>query len=141
MSLHLGSPQMPVCLAFTTTLQAPPRHPPSECHPSGEKASKLKPEQREGREPGSRVHLSSGLTGVTASRVQSSSRVDAEGRHVPDPGFTQISATGILMVDPGCCSCCSVTQSCPILCDPMDCSTSGFPVLHRLLEFVQTHIH
>ena len=25
---------------------------------------------------------------------------------------------------------CSVAQSCPILCDPMDCSTPGFPVLH-----------
>ena len=23
----------------------------------------------------------------------------------------------------------------------MDCSTPGFPVLHRLLEFVQTHVH
>ena len=30
---------------------------------------------------------------------------------------------------------CSVTQSCPALCDPMDCSTPGFPVLHYLLEF------
>ena len=27
-------------------------------------------------------------------------------------------------------SCCSVAQSCPTLCDPMDCSTTGFPVLH-----------
>ena len=29
----------------------------------------------------------------------------------------------------------SVTQSCPTLCDPMDCSMLGFPVLHYLLEF------
>ena len=34
----------------------------------------------------------------------------------------------------------SVAQSCPTLCDPMDCSTSGFPVLYYLLEFVQTHV-
>ena len=27
------------------------------------------------------------------------------------------------------------------LCDPMDCSTPGFPVLHHLLEFAQTHVH
>ena len=33
-------------------------------------------------------------------------------------------------------SCCSVTQLCPTLCDPMDCSTPGFPVLHCLPEFV-----
>ena len=26
--------------------------------------------------------------------------------------------------------CCSFAKSCPTLCDPMDCSTSGFPVLH-----------
>ena len=29
----------------------------------------------------------------------------------------------------------------PTLCDPMDCSTPGFPVLHYLLEFAQTHVH
>ena len=41
-----------------------------------------------------------------------------------------------------CChSCCSVTQSCPTLCDPMNCSTPGFPVLHYLPEFAQTHVH
>ena len=27
------------------------------------------------------------------------------------------------------------------LCNPMDCSTPGFPVLHRLPEFAQTHVH
>ena len=35
----------------------------------------------------------------------------------------------------------SVTQSCPTLCDPMNCSTPGLPVHHQLLEFTQTHIH
>ena len=34
-----------------------------------------------------------------------------------------------------------VTQSCPTLCDPMDCSTSGFPVHHQLPEFTQTPVH
>ena len=34
-----------------------------------------------------------------------------------------------------------VTQSCPTLCDPMDCSTPGLPVHHQLLEFTQTHVH
>ena len=33
--------------------------------------------------------------------------------------------------------CCSVSQSCPTLCDPMDCSTPGSPVLHYLSEFVK----
>ena len=35
----------------------------------------------------------------------------------------------------------SVTQSCPTLCDPMNCSTPGLPVHHQLPEFIQTHIH
>ena len=35
----------------------------------------------------------------------------------------------------------SVTQLCPILCDPMNCSTPGLPVLHKLPEFTQTHVH
>ena len=34
-----------------------------------------------------------------------------------------------------------VTQSCPTLCDPMDCSTPGLPVHHQLPEFTQTHVH
>ena len=37
--------------------------------------------------------------------------------------------------------CCSVAKSCLTLYVPMDCSTSGFPVLHYLLELVHTHIH
>ena len=35
----------------------------------------------------------------------------------------------------------SVTQSCPTLCYPMDCSMTGFCVHHQLLEFAQTHVH
>ena len=35
----------------------------------------------------------------------------------------------------------SVTQLCPILCNPMDCRTPGFPVHHQLLELIQTHVH
>jgi len=35
----------------------------------------------------------------------------------------------------------SVTQSCPTLCDPMNCSTPGLPVHPQLPEFTQTHVH
>ena len=38
-------------------------------------------------------------------------------------------------------SCCPVTMSCPTLCELMDCSMPGFPILHYLLEFAQTHVH
>ena len=37
--------------------------------------------------------------------------------------------------------CCLVTKLCLTLCDPMDCSTSGFPVLHYLPEFAQSIVH
>ena len=33
----------------------------------------------------------------------------------------------------------SVAQSCPTLCDPMDCSTPGFPVRHQPPELAQTY--
>ena len=60
-------------------------------------------------------------------------------------------ASGILIVRLlGCFSEChfkenqgsvsSVAQSCPTLCDPMDCSTPGFPVHDQLLELAQTHV-
>ena len=39
------------------------------------------------------------------------------------------------------CCCCSVAQSCLTLCNPVDCSTPGFPVLYHLPEFAKIHIH
>ena len=35
----------------------------------------------------------------------------------------------------------SVAQVCPIVCDPMDCSTPGFSVHHQLPDLAQTHVH
>ena len=35
----------------------------------------------------------------------------------------------------------SVAQSCPTLCNPIDCSMPGLPVHHQLPEFTQTHVH
>ena len=35
----------------------------------------------------------------------------------------------------------SVAQSCPTLCDPMNCSMPGLPVHHQLPEFTQTHVY
>ena len=43
-----------------------------------------------------------------------------------------------------CDNCCSVAQLCLTLCNPMDCSTLGFPVCkmaYHLLELAQTHVH
>ena len=38
-------------------------------------------------------------------------------------------------------SCCSVTKSYSTVCNPMNCRTLGFPVLHCLPEFAKTHVH
>ena len=35
----------------------------------------------------------------------------------------------------------SVAQSCPALCNPINCSMPGLPVHHQLLGFTQTHVH
>ena len=35
----------------------------------------------------------------------------------------------------------SFAQSCPTLCDPMNCSMPSLPVHHQLPEFTQTHFH
>ena len=37
--------------------------------------------------------------------------------------------------------CCSVAQLCLTLCNPVNCSMPGLPVLHYLPEFAQTHAH
>ena len=39
------------------------------------------------------------------------------------------------------CHCCSVTKSRLTLCDPIECSTPGFLVLHYLPEYAHTHVH
>ena len=51
-------------------------------------------------------------------------------------GNIELQRTGISSVQFS-----SVAQSCPILCDPMNCSTPGLPVHHQLPEFTQTHVH
>ena len=43
--------------------------------------------------------------------------------------------------DLGYCFRCLVAKSCSTLCDPMDCSMPGSPVLHYLPEFAQIHVH
>ena len=60
--------------------------------------------------------------------------------------------TCICMAEPLCYSpktittllighCCSVAQSCPTLCNPMGCSTPGFPVLRQLPDLSPIHVH
>ena len=63
----------------------------------------------------------------------------------PAPPGPQLSRPEKEQAEPkapgGLSYCCSVAQSCLTLCDPMDCSTAGFSVLHHFPELAQTHIH
>ena len=74
----------------------------------------------------------------------------------PAKGLGSVSGQGIKILQAAQCGrswgggwslveefscCCSVAQLCLTLCDPMDCSTPGFPVLHHLLEIAQTNVH
>ena len=52
------------------------------------------------------------------------------------PHWRLSSLSWVILQDWNFC-CCSIAQSCPTLCDSMDCSTSGFPVLCHLLELVK----
>ena len=57
----------------------------------------------------------------------------------PGPDFYALACNNLLLESPSEFS--SDVQSCLTLCDPMDCSTPGFPVHHQLPELAQTHVH
>ena len=56
-------------------------------------------------------------------------------------GFQDYTKSSVVYGFKPLCCCCSVTQSCPNLCDPMDCSTPGLPVPYHRPEFAQVHVH
>ena len=65
--------------------------------------------------------------------------LQGESLHHPGPRGTGCWLEPQTVLQTGCC--CLVAQSCLTLCNPIDCSTPGFPVLHQLREFAQTHVH
>ena len=63
-------------------------------------------------------------------------------RHCASPCSTIVSEENLRYCHDLKITCCySDTKLCPTLCNPMDGSTPGFPVLHYLLEFAQIPIH
>ena len=88
-------------------------------------------------ERGARTFLCSQQRGVEPSVVFSPSRGRGRGTTV---GRCKVVLSKREDISQGCC-CCSVTQSCLTLCDPMDCSLPGLPVLHHLQELAQSHVH
>ena len=81
------------------------------------------------------------LKAPTLAELDSS---DSEVRPTPvqgQPPWALVSLQPLLALPPVFSQYNSVTQSCPTLCDPLDCSTLGFLVHHQLLEPAQTHVH
>ena len=69
--------------------------------------------------------------------------ISAEASSTLDPSPQGLSSQGTALTSGQfqfCCCCRPVAQSCPTLCDPMDCSTPGFSVPHHLPEFAQVHV-
>ena len=56
-------------------------------------------------------------------------------------GMEAINLSTILQATTKMTLSCSLAQSHPTLCDPMDCGMPGFPVLHHLPMLAQTHVH
>ena len=69
------------------------------------------------------------------TRVQSLTWEDPTCRRTAKPVCHNYWAWAL---EPGCCL---VAQLCLTLCDPTDCSTPGFSVLHHFPELAQTHVH
>ena len=63
-------------------------------------------------------------------------RIHLAMQGTPIPSLVQEDSTWLSAAKPIS----SVTQSCPSLCNPMNCSTPSLPVHHQLLEFIQTHV-
>ena len=64
-----------------------------------------------------------------------------QGSNVGLPNYRHLLYQLSHQKNPNISSVSSVIQSCPTLCDPMNCSTPGLPVHHQLLECIQTNVH
>ena len=64
-----------------------------------------------------------------------------QGSNVGLPNYRHLLYQLSHQKNPNISSVSSVIQSCPTLCDPMNCSTPGLPVHHQLPECIQTHVH
>ena len=73
-------------------------------------------------------------------RIYDVGNADSGNSHVNTKGSQDLRNLGFSRAEMSFC-CCSVVEPHPPLCDPMDCSTPGFPVLYCLLQFAQTHVY
>ena len=72
------------------------------------------------------IHSFSGTLFTSSNTLTNQDCVEKQRHYSADKDLYQLS---------------SVAQSCPTLCDPMNCSMPGLPVHHQLPEFTKTHVH
>ena len=68
-------------------------------------------------------------------------RADLAGTPAPLEQIPLVICEYVTLMFQGLFQFSSVARSYLTLCDPMDCSTPGFPVHHQLPELTQTHVH
>ena len=81
------------------------------------------------------------ITRVTLGFVFAPSQGGHKGFRVKQPGSTPTMVFRSDSNQTWAHSVSSAAHSCPTLCDPMDCGTTGFPTHHQLPELTQTHVH
>ena len=76
------------------------------------------------------------------NRISSNPKRPAAWRQGDEPGYIEVlqQRAESLNIKRFSQSVSSITQSCPTLWDPMDCSIPGLPVHHQVPEFTQTHV-
>ena len=91
--------------------------------------------------PGTRLdHLCSRVLLKYKKGTEKTSDIDIR-RGMESAALTSLNKGVIYFFHSGSVHFSSVTQSCLTLCDPMDCSTPGFPVHHHYPVPAQTHVH
>ena len=78
----------------------------------------------------SRRHQEDQDAGIGDQEVQATSRLCVQSMLGEDSPLQVPLRTSVTVI----------AQSCPTLCDPVDCSTPGLPVHHQLPELAHTHV-
>ena len=132
---HMNLPWMYICSPSWTSIP-----PPSPSHPSGSSQCTIPEHPVSCIEPGLAIHFTYDNLHVSMpfSQIISPLPSPTESKRL---FYTSVSLLLSRIQGYDSVQFSSVAQSCPTLCDPMNCSTPGLPVHHQLTEFTQTHIH
>ena len=84
------------------------------------------------------------VLGISELKWMGMGGFNSDDRYIYYNGHESLRRNGVAIIVNKSLKCSqirSVTQSCPTLCNPMNCSTPGLPVHHQLAEFPETYVH